>query len=115
MLVTQYFSVLHFSGIDFVPISVALGIASKKIYAKLIYFILAIIMVFGNMVTLSRGGFLGLVATAVFMIWKLSKGFMIMDNFTGNIIYSKANVTTPTAQQFVFGIKMDNFLLKNIG
>ena len=58
----------------FTPIAVALGLASKKLISKIIYFAFAILMIGGNMVTLSRGGFLGLVATVIFMVWKFSRG-----------------------------------------
>jgi putative inorganic carbon (hco3(-)) transporter len=57
----------------FTPIAVALGIASKNALSKIIYFTAALLMVAGTMVTQSRGGFLGLVATAGILIWKLAK------------------------------------------
>lgn len=57
----------------FVPIAVALGVASRNKISKLVYFAFAAIMVAGNIVTQSRGGFLGLVAVAGVLVWKLGK------------------------------------------
>jgi O-antigen ligase len=57
----------------FTPIAVALGIASKNKLSKLMYFASAGLMVAGNLVTQSRGGGLGLIAVAVFLVWKLGK------------------------------------------
>lgn len=55
------------------PIAIALGMAAKKTFMKYIYFIAAGLFVAGNVVTYSRGGFLGLVAVAGVLIWKLGK------------------------------------------
>lgn len=57
----------------FLPVAVVLGLTSKNILVKLVYFVSAGLMVGANMVTQSRGGFLGLVAVAGFLVWKLSK------------------------------------------
>lgn len=57
----------------FTPIAVVLGIASKSTLSRIVYFTCAGLMVAGNMVTQSRGGFLGLIAIAVVLVWKLSK------------------------------------------
>lgn len=58
----------------FVPVAVALGVASKNKLSKLAYFIFAAIMFGGNIVTQSRGGFLGLIAACGVLAWKLGKG-----------------------------------------
>lgn len=57
----------------FAPIAFVLGIASKNIFSKILYFLFAAIMVAGNMVTLSRGGFLGLIAVSAALAWKIGK------------------------------------------
>jgi O-antigen ligase len=57
----------------FTPVAFVLGIATKNKISKLIYFAAAAFMVAGNMVTLSRGGFLGLIAVAGVLAWKLGK------------------------------------------
>ncbi|MBC7899101.1 MAG: hypothetical protein H7070_03525 [Saprospiraceae bacterium] len=57
----------------FMPVAVVLGLASKKKLAKLMYFVAAGMMVAGNMVTQSRGGFLGLITVAAVLVWKIGK------------------------------------------
>lgn len=57
----------------FTPIAVALGFAAKSVSARLLYFAAALLMVAGNTVTQSRGGFLGLLAVAAVLVWKLGK------------------------------------------
>ena len=57
----------------FTPLAFILGIASKNYISKVVYFIFTALMIGANMVTQSRGGFLGLVAVGGFLIWKLSK------------------------------------------
>lgn len=57
----------------FTPIAIALGIASKNKLSRLVYFASAGMMVIGNMVTQSRGGFLGLLAVSVVLVWKFGK------------------------------------------
>ncbi len=55
------------------PISIALGLASKYKFSKLLYFTAAGMMIAGNFVTQSRGAFLGLIATTAVLVWKLGK------------------------------------------
>lgn len=62
---------LHF--VMMIPIVFAFGLASKKLVVKVIYFAAAGLMLAANFVTYSRGGFLGLVAAAALMVWKLGR------------------------------------------
>jgi len=55
------------------PISIVLGLASKYKISKLLYFVAAGLMIAGNFVTQSRGGFLGLIAMVAVLIWKLGR------------------------------------------
>jgi putative inorganic carbon (HCO3(-)) transporter len=57
----------------FTPIAIALGLAARNKLTRLLYFAVAGMMVAGNMVTQSRGGFLGLLAIAAVLVWKLGK------------------------------------------
>lgn len=57
----------------FAPLAFVLGIMSKNILSKVAYFVSAALMIGANMVTQSRGGFLGLVAIFAVLVWKLSK------------------------------------------
>jgi O-antigen ligase len=55
------------------PLAVTLGLAAKNKLMKIGYFVMAGLFVGANVVTYSRGGFLGLMAIAIFLIWKLGK------------------------------------------
>lgn len=57
----------------FAPLALGLGLAATSKSAKWLAFAAAGLMVGGNMVTQSRGGFLGMVAAALVLVWKLSK------------------------------------------
>ncbi len=57
----------------FTPIAIALGFATKNKAARILYFATALLMIAGNSVTQSRGGFLGLIAVAMVLVWKLGK------------------------------------------
>ena len=50
-----------------------MAIATKNKVGKLIYFAATALFVAANMVTYSRGGFLGLLAVAGILAWKLGR------------------------------------------
>lgn len=62
---------MHF--VMMTPIAIALGLASKSTLSKLLYFSMAVLFVGANMVTFSRGGFLGLLAVGAALAWKLGR------------------------------------------
>ena len=62
---------LHF--VMMLPIAVALGIAARNFFMRAVYFLAAAAFVAGNMVTFSRGGFLGLMIAAGILAWKLGR------------------------------------------
>ncbi len=55
------------------PLVIALGIAAKSQVKRLAYFAIAGLFIAANMVTYSRGGFLGLLACATVLVWKLGR------------------------------------------
>ena len=55
------------------PFAVALTVASKGL-ARLFYLGCAAVLTIGVLVTLSRGGFLGLIASSGVLLWKLGRG-----------------------------------------
>jgi hypothetical protein len=59
--------------IMFIPIAIGLGIVSGNFIGKIAYFSFAALMTAGIFVAQSRGAFLGLVAVAGVLIWKLGK------------------------------------------
>ncbi len=62
---------MHF--VMMTPIAVVLGIASKSPLMRLLYFGTAALLIAANMVTFSRGGFLGLLAVGAVLAWKLGR------------------------------------------
>lgn len=55
------------------PIAVVLGIASRNVLWRIFYFSMAGLFVAANMVTFSRGGFLGLIVSAAILVWKIGR------------------------------------------
>lgn len=56
-----------------VPIAVALGLTTRNIFLKIIYWSAATLLVAAITVTYSRGGFLALIAVAGVLAWKLGR------------------------------------------
>ena len=64
---------LHF--VMMTPLTVVLAIAAEKKLARVIYVSMSVLFIGANMVTFSRGGFLGLMATAAVLAWKLGRKY----------------------------------------
>ncbi len=62
---------LHF--ILFIPIAFVLGLATKNPIFRVLYWGVAFLMVAGTVVTFSRGGFLGMIAAMLVLVWKLGR------------------------------------------
>jgi len=76
--------------VTMIPLAVCLGIASKSRIMRLVYFACAALFVAANFVTYSRGGFLGLIAAAVMLAWKLGRKnrlkVMAVSGFVGLLV-----------------------------
>jgi O-antigen ligase len=59
------------------PIVICLGLASKRGLMRWIYFAMAALFIGANMVTFSRGGFLGLVACMAVLAWKIGRKYRL--------------------------------------
>lgn len=66
---------LHF--VMMAPITLALALASKSKLMRVVYFATTVLFVAANTVTYSRGGFLGLLATAIVLAWKLGRKYRL--------------------------------------
>ena len=62
---------MHF--VMMTPLVITLGLAAKSKAMRFVYFAMAVIFVGANMVTYSRGGFLGLIACMAVLAWKLGR------------------------------------------
>jgi O-antigen ligase len=59
--------------VTMIPLAVALCFAARHVAARLFYACVTLLMVGGMTVTYSRGGFLGLIAAALVLAWKLGR------------------------------------------
>ena len=84
---------MHF--VMMTPIVLALGIATKSQAMRAVYFGMAGLFVGANMVTFSRGGFLGLIACMVVLAWKLGRKYRMNVAIASLIIGGIAIVAAP--------------------
>jgi len=69
-----------------IPLVLTLAIASKNKLAKLVYFIMTVVFLAATIVTFSRGGFLGLIISSVFLAWKLGRDQRVKTFATGIVV-----------------------------
>ncbi|HEX8287360.1 MAG TPA: O-antigen ligase family protein [Pyrinomonadaceae bacterium] len=66
---------LHF--VIITPLTIALAIASKNNLWRIVYFLMSALFVAANMVTFSRGGFLGLLVSSIVLAWKFGRKYRL--------------------------------------
>jgi O-antigen ligase len=66
---------LHF--VMMTPIAITLGLAAKRGLMRWVYFGMAALFIGANMVTFSRGGFLGLVVCMAVLAWKIGRKYRL--------------------------------------
>jgi len=66
---------MHF--VMMTPLVIALGVAAKSSLLRGIYFLMAALFVGANMVTFSRGGFIGLLASVLVLAWKMGRRYRL--------------------------------------
>ena len=84
---------MHF--VMMTPLVIALGIASKSSLWRWIYLGIATLFVAANMVTFSRGGFLGLLACLLVLAWKLGRKYRLNVAIASIVIGGIAMVAAP--------------------
>ncbi|CAN5380441.1 hypothetical protein BH20ACI1_BH20ACI1_00530 [soil metagenome] len=72
--------------VTMIPIAITLGIASRSKIMRVIYFAITLLFIGGNMVTFSRGGFIGLIAAAVVLSWKLGRKSRLKVSIVSSIV-----------------------------
>jgi len=60
--------------VTMVPLAITLAFAKRGVISKVIYLPVAVLMIAAIVVTFSRGGFIGLVAVSLLLVWKLGRG-----------------------------------------
>jgi len=76
------------------PLAIALTLVSKGV-ARLFYLVCAAVMAVGVLITLSRGGFLGLIALGALLVWKLGRGRRLKITLAAALIFGVLLATTP--------------------
>jgi O-antigen ligase len=76
------------------PLAVALTLISKGL-ARLFYLVCAAVLAVGVLFTLSRGGFLGLIASGGVLLWKLGRGRRLKITLAGALICGVLLAATP--------------------
>lgn len=84
---------MHF--VMMTPIVIALGIAARSTTMRIIYFGMAVLFVAANMVTFSRGGFLGLIACLAVLAWKLGRKYRLNVTIATVLIGGIAMIAAP--------------------
>lgn len=95
----------------FAPLALSLALGLRNRLARIICYLAAGVMVAGNIVTQSRGGFLGLLAVALTLIWKLGRGkrlkVLLISTIFGIIVVSLAPGNYGTRMISIFVPSMD--------
>lgn len=99
---------LHF--VMMTPITLCLAIAEKRKTWKVVYFAATALFVAANMVTYSRGGFLGLIAVAATLAWKLGRKNR-MNTIIGACV---ALVATFAASPGNYGLRMISIFIPSL-
>lgn len=99
---------LHF--VMMTPIVLTLGIASKNSLMRWVYFGMAALFVGANMVTFSRGGFLGLLATGAVLAWKIGRKQRLNVTIASIVIGGITILAAPGS----YGIRMLSIFIPNL-
>jgi putative inorganic carbon (HCO3(-)) transporter len=67
------------------PIGVALGLSARGLLRKLVFGLYAVLSLGAIIVTFSRGGFLGLMAAALVLVWKLGRRHRLLAMGTASV------------------------------
>ncbi|MFN0278099.1 MAG: O-antigen ligase family protein [Pyrinomonadaceae bacterium] len=77
------------------PLVITLGIAAKNKLMRFVYFALAALFVGANMVTYSRGGFLGMIVCLAVLAWKLGRKYRLNVTIASIVIGGIAILAAP--------------------
>jgi putative inorganic carbon (HCO3(-)) transporter len=99
---------LHF--VMMTPITLCLALATKSKIWKTIYFVATGLFVAANMVTYSRGGFLGLLAIAATLAWKLGRKHKVETAIAAFV----AGIITIAAAPGNYGLRMLSIFIPSL-
>lgn len=84
---------MHF--VMMTPLVITLGIAAKNKLMQFVYLAMGVIFIGANMVTYSRGGFLGLIACMAVLAWKLGRKYRLNVTIASIIVGGIAILAAP--------------------
>jgi len=84
---------LHF--VMMTPLAITLCLAAKNKLMRCIYLVIAVLFVAANMVTYSRGGFLGLLFSSIVLVWKLGRKSRAKVTITSVVVGGIAILAAP--------------------
>jgi O-antigen ligase len=86
---------LHF--VTFFPVVFGLALGCRNLLLKMLYFVVAMMIVAGVVVTFSRGGFIGLLAVVGTIVWKLARGSRLTLVLGGTLLLGLFLIIAPSA------------------
>ena len=92
------------------PLVLALGIATKSRIMRPVYFLMTGLFIAANMVTYSRGGFLGLLACSAVLAWKLGRKYRLNVTIASLVVGTIAIVAAPGN----YGLRMLSILIPGL-
>ena len=99
---------LHF--VMMTPLAITLGVAAKSTIWRLIYFVMAGLFIAANMVTFSRGGFIGLLACLAVLSWKLGRKYRLNVTLISLVVSVVALIAAPGN----YGLRMLSIFLPGL-
>jgi hypothetical protein len=94
----------------FIPLAIALGAAARNWLIKLLFFACAAIMTAGSLVTQSRGAFLGMIAVAAVLVWKLGR----RQRFKAMLIACSAGLVTVLLAPGNYGLRILSIFIPSL-
>lgn len=99
---------LHF--VMMTPITLCLAIGTKFKLMKVVYFVATALFIAANMVTYSRGGFLGLMAVACVVAWKLGRKHKV-HTLVGSILVGGVTIAAAPGN---YGLRMISIFIPSL-
>jgi len=84
---------LHF--VTMTPLAITMMVLARRWLIKIIFLIAAILIIAGNVVTYSRGGFLGLLVVGLVLAWKLGRRHRAMLALVGPVVVAAFLLLAP--------------------
>ena len=81
--------------VTILPIAIALGVGTRNIFLRMVYFLMATFFAMGIVVTSSRGGFLGLLAVSAILAWKIGRKYRVRVTLISLVVGAVGIIVAP--------------------